>query len=409
MPQLAPPRSQVPFKHFPDISTEASRRIRRNFEAVSRQLIWVTDASGNVSLAVAATAFTVNATGDIVLDSSTGKVSLVSDISEVDLTAATYVNIISGTGATQLTSTKVDASGLSYGTTIATTGGSGIKLTTSGIGRMTLDSGGDTLVRSTAAGAQVSVAATNGAVNVNAATLLDMTALGTSARLRALGGVGSSVSLEGNTSAVLVKLGTAATGEQVKINDEPITLTTGNVNGNYLSRVAGVWQGVAPPFTSNVLTSAHILVGNGSNVATDVAMTGDISITNAGVTAIGALKVATGMLQANAVTLAKLATQADQTILGNNSGGAAVPSALTVAQTKTLLAITESDVASLTTDLAAKAPLASPTFTGHPTGVTELSSDNSTRLASTAYVTTAVAAIPTIGSVDALLAMGYYS
>lgn len=36
------------------------------------------------------------------------------------------------------------------------------------------------------------------------------------------------------------------------------------------------------------LTSAHILVGNGSNVAADVAVTGDISITNAGVTAIAA-------------------------------------------------------------------------------------------------------------------------
>lgn len=34
------------------------------------------------------------------------------------------------------------------------------------------------------------------------------------------------------------------------------------------------------------LTSAHILVGNGSNVATDVAVTGDVTITNAGVTAI---------------------------------------------------------------------------------------------------------------------------
>jgi hypothetical protein len=33
------------------------------------------------------------------------------------------------------------------------------------------------------------------------------------------------------------------------------------------------------------LTSAHILVGSGSNVATDVAVTGDISLTNAGVTA----------------------------------------------------------------------------------------------------------------------------
>ncbi len=36
---------------------------------------------------------------------------------------------------------------------------------------------------------------------------------------------------------------------------------------------------------SATLTSTHILVGNGSNVATDVAVTGDISLTNAGVTA----------------------------------------------------------------------------------------------------------------------------
>lgn len=44
------------------------------------------------------------------------------------------------------------------------------------------------------------------------------------------------------------------------------------------------------------LTSAHLLVGNGSNVATDTAVTGDVTISNAGVTAIGAGKVANAML-----------------------------------------------------------------------------------------------------------------
>lgn len=37
---------------------------------------------------------------------------------------------------------------------------------------------------------------------------------------------------------------------------------------------------------TNTLTSAHIFVGNGSNVATDVAMSGDISITNTGATTV---------------------------------------------------------------------------------------------------------------------------
>ena len=45
---------------------------------------------------------------------------------------------------------------------------------------------------------------------------------------------------------------------------------------------------------------------------------------------------------------------------------------------------------SVDTLLAAKAPLASPAFTGHPTGVTESASNNSTRLATTAFVKTAI-------------------
>lgn len=48
--------------------------------------------------------------------------------------------------------------------------------------------------------------------------------------------------------------------------------------------------------------------------------------------------VTSGMIAANAVTLAKLATQADQTILGNISGGTAVPVALTATQVATFLA-----------------------------------------------------------------------
>jgi len=45
------------------------------------------------------------------------------------------------------------------------------------------------------------------------------------------------------------------------------------------------------------LTSGQLLVGNGSNVPTAVAMSGDITISNAGVTAIGAGKVTSAMLE----------------------------------------------------------------------------------------------------------------
>jgi hypothetical protein len=54
------------------------------------------------------------------------------------------------------------------------------------------------------------------------------------------------------------------------------------------------------------LDSANILVGNGSNVATKVAVTGDVTISNAGVTAIGGSKVVTAMVNDSAITTAKV-------------------------------------------------------------------------------------------------------
>ncbi len=56
---------------------------------------------------------------------------------------------------------------------------------------------------------------------------------------------------------------------------------------------------------SNTLVSAKIFVGNSSNVATGVSVTGDISITNTGVTAIGSGRVTNAML-AGSITASKL-------------------------------------------------------------------------------------------------------
>lgn len=70
------------------------------------------------------------------------------------------------------------------------------------------------------------------------------------------------------------------------------------------------------------LTSAHILVGSAGNVATDVAVSGDITITNAGVTAIGANKVANS----------QLAQMAAHTFKGNNTGSTANALDLTATQ-----------------------------------------------------------------------------
>lgn len=47
---------------------------------------------------------------------------------------------------------------------------------------------------------------------------------------------------------------------------------------------------------SNTLLNGRIFVGNGSNVATGVAVTGDVTVSNTGVTAIGANKVLSSMI-----------------------------------------------------------------------------------------------------------------
>lgn len=59
--------------------------------------------------------------------------------------------------------------------------------------------------------------------------------------------------------------------------------------------------------------------------------------------------VGTAQIDAGAVTMAKIASIANNTILGNVTGGAASPAALTAAQVKTMLAIASSDVSGLGT------------------------------------------------------------
>jgi len=65
----------------------------------------------------------------------------------------------------------------------------------------------------------------------------------------------------------------------------------------------------------------------------------------------------------------------------------------------------QSDVTNLVTDLAAKAPLASPTFTGTPAAPTATAGDNTTKLATTAFVTAAVVAAGSVSPSNVAPAM----
>lgn len=69
------------------------------------------------------------------------------------------------------------------------------------------------------------------------------------------------------------------------------------------------WLGFTP--MTSALGSAHILVGNASNIATDVPMTGDVGINNAGATTI----------QPNVVTYAKIQAAPGEALIGAQVAG----------------------------------------------------------------------------------------
>ena len=89
----------------------------------------------------------------------------------------------------------------------------------------------------------------------------------------------------------------------------------------------------------NIVDNSTFKANNGSTQAFNVSGSTDIGtcvkdgglqVHTTGQLQVEDLKIATGKLANNAVTLAKMATQADQTVLGNVSGGTAVPTAVSI-------------------------------------------------------------------------------
>jgi hypothetical protein len=153
----------------------------------------------------------------------------------------------------------------------------------------------------------VSLAADNTAVSLEGISCLQITSDDTTAANRtftlAQGSLlGQQVVLElisgSSTTCQLANSGTV----KLAAAWEPIQYQTLTIywDGNYW--VEQQRSNVTLP-GSTALTSAHLFVGNASNLAADVAVTGDVTISNTGVTAIGAGKVTQAMNAAQAVGL----------------------------------------------------------------------------------------------------------
>lgn len=123
---------------------------------------------------------------------------------------------------------------------------------------------------------------------------------------------------------------------------------TASGSGSYVFRENGAWvarSGLAANQVGNAQlrqSGALSLIGRSANstgnVADILASAASDCVFRESSSTVGCGTVATGGIAANAVTLTKLATQADQTVLGNVFGSTAAPSALTRTQLTTLLA-----------------------------------------------------------------------
>lgn len=179
-------------------------------------------------------------------------------------------------------------------------------------------------------------AATNATADsaVNFAEGMAPSAVNDSAR----GLMSSGAKYRDDTAGTLTTGGTS-TAYTLTSNQSFASLTA--LNGMELTVRFNATNGAAPTLAVDSLTAKPIQVSSTVAVGTGVILLNSIwSVTydnSAGAFILRGVPasvqdstVNTASIAANAVTLAKLATQADQTILGNVSGGSAVPSALTI-------------------------------------------------------------------------------
>lgn len=162
------------------------------------------------------------------------------------------------------------------------------------------------------------------------------------------------------SSTGFLRLGNASPGlvwrNAANSADLPLTVNSSNqltFNGTPIAATAS-------------LTNSHIFVGNASNFPADVAMSGDITITNAGVTAIGAGKVTNSLIQAAAgISVNKLAAlSASQIAVTDGSGFLTTFSTPTLTELLYVAGVTSAIQTQLNNITSSYLPLAGGTMAG---------------------------------------------
>lgn len=203
------------------------------------------------------------------------------------------------------------------------------------------------------------------------------------------GGGGGVTSINGETGAVSL----TSTGGTIAI-----TTPTGSTINIEAASGGGTVTTTGSPASGNLTKFS------GTSSITNGDLSGDVTTSGTLATTIAANAVTTGKINNAAVTYAKIQNESAVTLLGNPTGGAQAPSEITLGSglsfsgttltasgavssvsnadgTLTISPTTGAVVASIATSAA---------LPGSPTTTTQAATDNSTKVATTSYVTTAV-------------------
>ena len=177
-------------------------------------------------------------------------------------------------------------------------------------------------------------------------------------------------------NVVIPNSSTAVLTDLITANSSPVTSNTFPASSVTVTAIAGlaaddVQDALAEHQTdiatlsagtvSNTLTNGYIYVGNASNVATGVDVTGDVEMSNGGVTSIAAGAIVNADVNASAaIEVSKLAATTASRALASDASGF-ITAATTTA---TELGYVNGVTSAIQTQINTKAPSASPTFTG---------------------------------------------
>jgi hypothetical protein len=267
----------------------------------------------------------------------------VGTVTSVGMTVPSFLSVSgspvtsSGTLAVTLSGTALPVANGGTGTTTSTGTGNTVlstspTLVTPALG--TPASGVATNLTGTAAGL------TAGAVTTNANLTGPITSTGNATAIAAQTGTGSTFVMEASPTLTTPNLGTPSALNLANATNLAFNNVAPGTNTGAL--VIGTGGSLAASGTGTIAATSLPTTGlTGTLAAAQFpALIGDVAVT------AGTLTTA---IQAGAVTLADHANLAANSIIGNNTGSPATPLALTTAQTKSLLAIANTDVSGLGT------------------------------------------------------------